>query len=97
MPDKLYDINQQSDGFFYFYFMQKDIQGLPDGRYISGPHTTKQIAEDALEIITAKGPVFFNAIEKKWYFWDETWSNKEGPYNSLEDAEVAFKEYADNL
>ena len=29
----------------------------------------------------------------KWYFWDETWANKCGPYDSEEDAQIALDKY----
>lgn len=34
-------------------------------------------------------PVFFDLLTNKWWFWDETWTNKIGPFNSKEDAENA--------
>lgn len=37
-------------------------------------------------------PVFLNE-DKKWYFWDETWSNSYGPFNSKLDANLALLEY----
>jgi hypothetical protein len=33
----------------------------------------------------------------KWYFWDETWGNSYGPYNTLEEAQKALKEYFRSL
>jgi hypothetical protein len=32
-----------------------------------------------------------------WYFWDETWSDALGPYQSEFAARMACKEYAENL
>ena len=32
----------------------------------------------------------------KWYFWDETWSERHGPYNTEEEARAAIKDYIDN-
>lgn len=29
----------------------------------------------------------------KWYFWDETWSDRLGPYNTKEIAEKAMQQY----
>lgn len=29
-----------------------------------------------------------------WYFWDETWSSKYGPYRTEDEANAAIVEYA---
>ena len=34
-----------------------------------------------------------NEVDGKWYFWNETWSDKYGPYESEEEAEEKLKEY----
>ena len=31
----------------------------------------------------------------KWYFWDETWAHRMGPYDSREKVEKEFKSYID--
>lgn len=36
-------------------------------------------------------PVFFK--NDKFYFYDETWVNFYGPYNSLEEADIALSRY----
>lgn len=35
-------------------------------------------------------------VEKdgKWYFWNETWSDLEGPYNTKVEAQAGMREYA---
>jgi len=33
-------------------------------------------------------------VNGKWYFYDETWSFEEGPYETREDAERALDRYA---
>lgn len=35
--------------------------------------------------------------EGKWWFWDETWSDRHGPYDSKERAEVSFKVYVETF
>lgn len=32
--------------------------------------------------------------EKKWYFWDETWTDRHGPYDTKAEAEIGLKLYA---
>ncbi|MHA2330233.1 MAG: hypothetical protein ACXACR_17070 [Candidatus Hodarchaeales archaeon] len=41
-----------------------------------------------------------NPIHKeknKWYFWDETWSDKFGPYNTKKEAQAMLEKYAEYL
>lgn len=33
----------------------------------------------------------------KWYFYDETWASRIGPYDKREQADEAFKTYAQSL
>lgn len=40
-------------------------------------------------------PVFSDG--NKWYFWDETWTQFLGPYDSESEADEAAKEYASYL
>ena len=35
--------------------------------------------------------------EGKWYFWDEVWANRIGPYDSMIEAEIKMEEYFDHL
>ena len=93
---ELYTIFEEA-GNFYFYKMEKDIPGLPDGRYIVGPFRIQQDAEDGLEATTASQVVHFKSENKKWYFWDETWSNRYGPFDSKEEADNHIEEYSDGL
>ena len=32
-------------------------------------------------------------IDGKWYYWDQTWSNKHGPYENAVEANKALLEY----
>ena len=32
-----------------------------------------------------------------WYFWDETWADREGPYYTEEAARKALQQYSDQL
>lgn len=29
-----------------------------------------------------------------WYFWTETWADRVGPYDTIEEARAALKDYA---
>lgn len=44
-------------------------------------------------------PVFSRiaASGLEWNFWDETWSNIHGPYDTEEEARAALDEYTKNL
>jgi hypothetical protein len=44
-----------------------------------------------------KDPVFFDVRDNKWYFYDETWSNVYGPYDTEEAARIACNSYAMSL
>lgn len=33
----------------------------------------------------------------KWYFWDETQANREGPFDTEQEADEAFKRYAADI
>ncbi len=33
-------------------------------------------------------------VKGKWYFWDETWSFEEGPYNTEQECRDALDKYA---
>jgi len=39
-------------------------------------------------------PVHQNETDGKWYFWDETWADRLGPYETKEAAEEACENYA---
>jgi gamma-glutamylcysteine synthetase len=39
-----------------------------------------------------KTPIHKND-DDKWYFWDETWSNEIGPYDTQIEAEINFAKY----
>lgn len=36
-------------------------------------------------------------LDGKWYFWDETWADRYGPYNTEEEANEALERYGDYL
>lgn len=36
-------------------------------------------------------------FEGKWYFWDEVWQDRIGPYETKDEAKDALKIYAENL
>lgn len=47
---------------------------------------------------------FINTLEAKligkesgWYFWDETWTDRYGPYETAQDAASALHEYGESL
>ena len=45
-----------------------------------------------------KTPVHQDSTNHQWYFWDETWTDRLGPYETREEAAEACKEYdAENL
>ncbi len=39
--------------------------------------------------------VFQDEKDGKWYFWDETWSNAHGPYESKDEADEKLNEYCE--
>ena len=42
-------------------------------------------------------PLVIHQHNGKWYFFDETWTNRVGPYTTKEDAKVALKNYVENV
>jgi len=42
-------------------------------------------------------PIEYDCESGKWYFWDETYSEEFGPYNTKEEAMTACKNYCKNL
>lgn len=49
------------------------------------------------ELFTPKkgDPIYFE--KGLWYFWDETWSNSIGPYDTQALARASLKKYCDEL
>lgn len=43
----------------------------------------------------APDPIFER--EGKFFFWDETWTNEQGPFNTREEAQAALRKYAESL
>ena len=41
----------------------------------------------------ATDPVHFDTTEKAWFFWDESLSNRHGPFVSEEEARRAWNQY----
>ena len=42
-------------------------------------------------------PIEYAVKENKWYFWDETWTEEFGPYNTKEEVMKACEEYCKTL
>lgn len=42
-------------------------------------------------------PVFKDEKDGKWYFWNETWSDPLGPYDTKEEAHREFRRYCEIL
>lgn len=41
--------------------------------------------------------IIFQKYDGKWFFWDETYSNQHGPFDSKIDASKALEKYAEQL
>ena len=44
-----------------------------------------------------KDPVHFDAKERLWYFWDETWADRCGPFESEAEARRELEIYCEAL
>lgn len=44
----------------------------------------------------SSNPIFFDESEGQWYFWNETWSDRHGPYNTYAEASEALWQYVKN-
>jgi len=55
----------------------------------------KEISESPMSKNKGKNPI--HQYEGKWWFWDECWSYREGPWTTKEDAERALSIYAQML
>jgi len=42
-------------------------------------------------------PVHQDAADGKWYFWDETWADRCGPFDTKEACRIALYHYAVSL
>ena len=42
-------------------------------------------------------PVHFDPVEHKWFFWDETWSDRYGPFETQEIAQEECTKYDNSL
>ena len=43
------------------------------------------------------GSIGTNEVHKEadgWYFWDETWANRHGPFTTEEDCKIKLTKYA---
>lgn len=38
-----------------------------------------------------------HAEDGKWYFWDETWASKVGPFETEEEVKKALAEYVERI
>ena len=38
-------------------------------------------------------PIFQDKDDGLWYFWDEVWANRLGPYPTWEEAKIGLQEY----
>lgn len=46
----------------------------------------------------AKGPVpVHQDSDSLWYFWDETWAYRYGPYQSKDEADTALNKYCEEV
>ena len=43
--------------------------------------------------MTTYRPNPVHRIDGKWYFWDEVWVDRLGPYDTEEEAEIALLDY----
>lgn len=43
----------------------------------------------------AQDPIFQDEDDKRWYFWDETWAFKYGPFCCRKAAEDQLQEYVE--
>lgn len=39
----------------------------------------------------------YQGPDGNWWFWDETWTDQRGPYDTEKDARKALREYATDL
>lgn len=46
---------------------------------------------------TSSNPIHQNEEDQKWYFWDETWVSRYGPYDTEEIAREKLREYCKTL
>lgn len=44
-------------------------------------------------LASAQDPVHQDESDGQWYFWDETWANRYGPYDSRRKAEQRIDDY----
>lgn len=40
-------------------------------------------------------PVFRDVIDGQWYFYDETWAHRLGPYSTEQEARAHFAHYCE--
>jgi hypothetical protein len=57
-------------------------------------HAAKAIIE-AAGLSLPKDPI--HLFQNRVWFWDETWSNRHGPYRTRTEAEIALDAYVKNL
>lgn len=42
-------------------------------------------------------PIHLNPDDQQWYFWDETWASRCGPYDTEAIAREKLREYCETL
>lgn len=60
---------------------------------------SRKIANPVLQPPTevkAKGKILHEE-GKQWYFWEETWAHRQGPFKTEADAEMALYDYCKKL
>lgn len=66
----------------------------PEGVFAEGEHVYFRSATGN-ENPRVHDPVHRNPGDNQWYFWDETWADRHGPFMTREECETALKKYAD--
>ena len=57
----------------------------------------KACYEEHCRLLKASDPIEQDKENGKWYWWDEVWMNRSGPYDTREEASRACSEYAKTL
>lgn len=48
---------------------------------------------DGVELTCAQHPEIVHEHEGKWYFWIETWADRNGPYDTREECQKELDRY----
>lgn len=80
------------------YEEKKSPKGYPKGyRYIHNAPDPVFQAPESSEYLNDDYDPNEKPVYLKWYFWDETWTNFLGPYDTEEKARLAFELYTATL